>query len=1376
MSRSITDARQVTIRSYLDQIALLSAYSGTADSKPANQSELDNLLASISSQLTPLLRMSAASTPSLVVSVGGGDITDSETNRRRAIPHVGTAYVQFSSGTITFPAASGGNIVSSPGTSTVLTCASGNYCAVLVYIDGNGQLNTITGTDSAVLATAITNLPPSPDETLPLGFVVVQNVAGTIQNITQSNIAQFGTGAGGGGSGNVTSTEAALRDYNNFAQTKYLDPNIFKTQKATKVDGSSTGSFDLVKNAFKFASIGQTFVSTNLANAEFLAEGVDITDLHLYNHWLLGFIDTAATYEASRDGGTNWSTITMTRVGSASNAYRGYLQFADESVLQSVATVAATGAGSALNATTQQQLSSKLILSSTTVIRNIDLLLNYGGAGTGTFKVQIIKDSAGSPSTALADLVSESNLQTISVANLGTGNITKNVTIPQVTLVAGTYHIVLSTDAAYKAGTLDLSWRSGAGTNGANYNGTSWTAGQASKAYTAKGRVHDLRIRITAGTATTYLEGMGVYFPSDDGLTQPNGTKNVQRFYFTGDENKTQFQLNWTPDPDILEMFDVYRGQTYVVDNDTVRISGQTVIFEPDTFNFPGESILIIARQIKGVGIDNSDSNAANISAHATNLLDVGNEIAELEFVELPKISVPNTTITKRAQIPDLSQDLSCNMGLNRILTQQIYRINDEFGPNGELVYGVLNDKFDQIRLVGNWLQFSDLSGAYINNATAGLYVEFTFYGTGCNVVSFVNNADTNVTVSVDGGAESADLYTTGTTGSSVLANRGYASNQIVKVVSGLSLGIHTVKLTSQAATNWTLYGFEVINNSSTVKVNPGSQYVKGKKLTLASQQSLAYNSTFETGTLGTRGGRVAVYQKSDGTIAKAVTPTDSSQGNINSASHANEEISRIYFPREFGAFRADDFSTLLNTGSNRSFSLDDDTAALVAQSGRLTEGTLFGSDVFANSGTGNFISIQFVGTGLDILFGNGNGTTVNYNITCDGASIGSLAPGANTVAYTQKIVSGLPYGTHVVKFTNPNAGLNGPDIYAFKVYRPKTPTVPTGAKLLSTYNIMADFAANGTGGSENLATGILRKGVTREFIYNGTWTLTQNSNEIGGHNIVSTTTGDYVEYTFWGTGLDVRFGATTATASWQFAIDGVTNLSGAGYTTSSYGVGVTSFTASTGTLVSSGTNSNGNGVRISGIPLGLHTIRITKTAGAGNVFFSAMDIITPIHDQRANGPIVIGNTMNIGSQGIGDKRSLRSADIVDVQKFSKVQGMTSGPTTTSTTLVPATDMMVPIYLERASRVKISAMISSDNSNGTSSANDFAIYVDGIQLQDTWRTFSGTGGVRPTQTLNDSVVLSAGFHLIFLMWKVSSGTGTLDAKERVLNVEVQEMD
>lgn len=1365
------DLRQSEYRGTLDQIG---------NPTQAPRYEGDNLLNALNNQLTPLLRMSAASVASLVVSVGGGDLTDAETSRRRAIPHVGTAYIQFTSGTITFPASSGGNITCSPGTTLALTVASGNYAAVLVYLDGTGNLNVLPGADSAVLNTAITNLPPSPDDTLPLGFIVVHNVAGVIQNITQDQVAQFGTGTGGGGSGNVTAVETALRDYNNFAGVKYLDPNIFRQSKATKVSTSgagltSTGAFDLVKNAFKFTSIGQTFISTNLANAEFLSEGVDITDSHLYVHWLLSFVDASATYEMSRDGGTNWTTFTMTRVGTASNAWRGYSVFAAESVQQSLDTVAATGAGSALNATTQQQLSSKFIATSTGVITSIDTSLNYGGAGTGLVTARIVKDSAGAPSTSVSDILAESNAKTISTASLGgTGNITVNFDIPDLVLVAGTYHIVLLTDSAYKAGTLDLSWRSAAGTDGANFNGTSWTTGQASKAHTTKGRYHDLRVRITAGTALTYLEGMGVYFPSDDGLTRPNGTKYVQRFYFSGDANQTDFVLNWVPDPDLLDILDPYRGQSYAIEQGVAKIAGQTVTFAPNTFNFPGESIVLIFRQVKGIAIDNSDSNAAAISTINTNLDDIGNQISDLEFVKVPMISVPNTTIVNRAKVPDMSQDLDARMAVGRISIQNIYQLRDEVGSSGEQVYAASNDRYGRLRFVGVWQNNADATGVGILAPNFQPdYAEIVFYGTGLNLLTqFAAGTNRDLRATVDGGAEGANFWPANQ--SSIINNRFTSTNQVLPVVSGLTLGMHTVKITNrQAATNFPLYGFEILNQSSNITVNPGSQFVQGSSRTLATQQSFAFNTTFETGTLGTRGGRVMIYHKSDGTIAKAVTPTDASQLNLNSASHANEEIVRKYAFREFGANRADDFSTLTTTTSNRAFTLDDGTVTLIGNQVDVQSGSPEGMRLPTNGTT--YVDFTFVGTGLDLLMLGG--TNGDYSASVDGTSVGNLVfpTSGGTIAQTVKIVSGLPYGSHTVKVSRIAAAGGSANFNAALVYQPKTPTVPNGAKAISAYNIMATFAANSTAGQDTIATGTLRKTATREFNYSGTWSATIAVTDIGGWDLASSTTGDYVQYTFFGTGFEYRFTNSATASTWQFTVDNSTNLTTLSGTpvTSSYGAGVSSFTASTGTLVTTTTVTTGNGIRLSGLTLGLHTVRFTKTASTGALNTTAFDIIVPIHSYKSNLYSDNQNTLSIGSQSMEDQRKISSLEQVTYQKaWSQAFGITSAPTMTGiTALQPMPDMSTTIKVANAGSIDVFYSLTFAV-GATAPITSFQVYVDGTPV-GTLREYQSPAAATTRTIVSDivRVPVDAGVHKVDVYWAVSTAnTVTATGTDRTLLV------
>jgi len=199
MARTITDARQVTIRQYLQQIASATGYAGTSDAKPANQSELDNLLASINAELTPLLRLTANSPASLIVNVGAGLLTNSESSFSKALPTIGANTPNFAGGTITFPA-SPGTVTVSPGNNATFSMGANEYIKALVYLDANNNLNLIFGTSNATEANA--TVTAAPDSVIPIGFITLQTIAGVVQVIPQTKIYQYvGTGAGGSGSG-----------------------------------------------------------------------------------------------------------------------------------------------------------------------------------------------------------------------------------------------------------------------------------------------------------------------------------------------------------------------------------------------------------------------------------------------------------------------------------------------------------------------------------------------------------------------------------------------------------------------------------------------------------------------------------------------------------------------------------------------------------------------------------------------------------------------------------------------------------------------------------------------------------------------------------------------------------------------------------------------------------------------------------------------------------------------------------------------------------------------------------------------------------------------------------------------------------------------
>lgn len=160
---------------------------------------LDILLQSINSDLTPPLKVDASNPVSLVVNVGPTVVYNPESNRQRSISFVNNIIPSLISGTVTFPAASGGTISTSTGQTYILTLPSGDYAQALLALDTSNNIVVKMGAASATLGGAVV---PSPvTNTLPFAYVTIHNNAGTIANISQNAIFQFTSGGGGGGGG-----------------------------------------------------------------------------------------------------------------------------------------------------------------------------------------------------------------------------------------------------------------------------------------------------------------------------------------------------------------------------------------------------------------------------------------------------------------------------------------------------------------------------------------------------------------------------------------------------------------------------------------------------------------------------------------------------------------------------------------------------------------------------------------------------------------------------------------------------------------------------------------------------------------------------------------------------------------------------------------------------------------------------------------------------------------------------------------------------------------------------------------------------------------------------------------------------------------------
>lgn len=752
-------------------------------------------------------------------------------------------------------------------------------------------------------------------------------------------------------------------------------------------------------------------------------------------------------------------------------------------------------------------------------------------------------------------------------------------------------------------------------------------------------------------------------------------------------------------------------------------------------------------------------------------------------YTYLPKVAAPFTTVLNRASVTDFSADGLPKFGVDRVMTQAIQEVQGESGPNGERVFKAVNDIHDAVRFVGSWFSGNDSVGQYVGDGTNTTdYVEITFYGTALNVL--IRNTAT-LSYSVDGGGESSAGNPSAFSG--ILATRNYSMNTVFPIVSNLSIGLHTVKIrNTNGGSGGRIYGYETLNTSATLQLPESISYIGSRRLAKNSVSTDAYNSGFESGILGTRGGHVLVYQKPDGTIAKAVTPTNASAAYLTSADHTNEEILRTYHWREFGAGRADDFSSLTTSASNRSFTLDDGTTTLVSSLGSATAA----NEYLLNGG---FHIFTFVGTGLDITwssdFAGTNSNANAFEIFVNGVSQGNweTVSAGNGVSTIKKICSGLPYGTHTVRILR-----NTPNIWTMAiknliVYGPKKPTLPNGSVELADYFVMADFVANTVNGFDRTATGVLRKSSIREFVYvegtGGTanWTIAGTvSAYISGNQLSTDRVNAYFEYVFFGTGFEQRFftgsnRSANVQASLQSLSTGgsLVNLSDAnfpGITRSAYPAGI-DFGA--GGIIDQQDSSGvgGCGVRVSGLPLGHYRVRFTNNTASSFIVHDALDIITPIHAPKSLGPIRLQNVSKIGSCAVRDLRNFSLSQVPANTSSAQAVGITSSPTTTSTSYVPLPDMSLTVKTE--GKPIIASYSSRVRADASARSIQHAIFVNGLQFGNSKALDTWTAGA--DHELSDFYIIpvSAGVHKIDVYWLVSAGTATATQTGRNLSVKEQ---
>jgi hypothetical protein len=478
---------------------------------------------------------------------------------------------------------------------------------------------------------------------------------------------------------------------------------------------------------------------------------------------------------------------------------------------------------------------------------------------------------------------------------------------------------------------------------------------------------------------------------------------------------------------------------------------------------------------------------------------------------------------------------------------------------------------------------------------------------------------------------------------------------------------------------------------------------------------------------------------------------------------HSNEELIRSYSFREFGSGRPDDWSSLMQSNATKTFTLEDGITTLAAGNayqhyvGNAPEG-------FGIQSAGSYWAFTFVGTGLDVVIADPGGTLDGYTILVDGFNVTPSVvftdgTGQSASTRVKKICSNLPYGTHVVRATRSTAIANHPVFCRFNVYGPKKPILPSDCIELADYNMTANFDASKLAATSNdpaAAQGTIRKMCMREMLYSGSWANAQSLGYPSGFHSVSNTAGSYVDYTFFGTGFSYVFGNNSAIAhNITVSVNGSSNLSP--YTTQLNGTIGMNFTPASGTIGGTATQSFfGNYLTVSGLNLGIHTVRITYNSG-GPVFMGALDIITPIHVNSDLNKSFQNSTASSVS-GTRDLRKLNfiKSDFANKNAVAKSFGINSA-STSALVDVPMPDMSLTVTTKGGKLlISYNAMCYHGAAAGLLYTN---LYVNG----------QPASRVKVGQYINTSQVclqadtmilenLPAGTYKIDVMWRTNTGT------------------
>ena len=289
------------------------------------------------------------------------------------------------------------------------------------------------------------------------------------------------------------------------------------------------------------------------------------------------------------------------------------------------------------------------------------------------------------------------------------------------------------------------------------------------------------------------------------------------------------------------------------------------------TNEFGGGEIVPAIEAITGIQAPVMEDFVSALSTTGTNPT-----LNAADIVALQAMTV-NNEHGQRRSIQNPKNNLKSNSGIERIPFNGIDELDTERsaeivsgdGLGGRVVHA-LNTGDSRIRFVGSgWTFRVNNDGSRPSTDNTGDYIEVTFYGTGFNLLGRIDPNST-WTANLDGGADFVVLDDGSGSApsdlSSVLNGQNVDANEIIPVTSGLTAGVHTIRIRRETDQLF-LTGCEIINENAAITQQPGADF--DGRVELLNGTDLPIIPTDFTGSTGAR---VLNYLTSGGQLNQVFT------------------------------------------------------------------------------------------------------------------------------------------------------------------------------------------------------------------------------------------------------------------------------------------------------------------------------------------------------------------------------------------------------------------------------------------------------------------------------------------------------------------------